>query len=464
VTRACRAAREASVARFGLKTVPSARPSLERAQALYAQSCQVCHGERGDADTERARELEPRPASFRDPERLAMLSPYRVYNALTFGVPGTGMAAFDALSPAERWDLAFFVFRLGHDGRKAARAAAVPLPELATRTDLELLAALRAGAAPAPAEALAHLRHDAPFSQPPTAAGLAQARALVAGAVAAFSAGREADAQRLAIDAYLQGFEPLEPQLRARDAAGTLAIESAFRDLRVALAGTDRAAVEARGEALSALLARVGEAEGRPLVPFVASAVIYFREGIEAALLVGALLAGLRKLGRPDAAAYVHRGWLLALPAGVLTWWLFDRVLALGVARRELLEASVALAAAAVLFSVSFWMISKAESRRWMAYLRRSVEASLSRRSLALLSGLAFMAVYREAAETVLFTQCWRSRSRAGGSTALCKPATSRRGPCRFRRCPGSGSTPISRASRSSSRSWPSSPEQASRH
>ena len=61
----------------------------------------------------------------------------------------------------------------------------------------------------------------------------------------------------------------------------------------------------------------VAIAEGRqPLVPFAAAFLIYFREGIEAALLVAALLAGLRRLGRPDAIRYIHYGWLAALPAG----------------------------------------------------------------------------------------------------------------------------------------------------
>ena len=74
-------------------------------------------------------------------------------------------------------------------------------------------------------------------------------------------------------------------------------------------------------------------------------------------------------------------------------------------ADRELSEAVIALLAAAVLFSMSFWMISKVESRRWTGYLRKGLEASLTRRNLALLAGLSFLAVYREAAETVLFTQ-----------------------------------------------------------
>jgi high-affinity iron transporter len=89
----------------------------------------------------------------------------------------------------------------------------------------------------------------------------------------------------------------------------------------------------------------------------------------------------------------------------VLTWWALDHLITLGADSRELMEAAVALAAAAVLFSVSFWMISKAESRHWMAYLRKNLEQSLTRKNLAVLAGLAFLAVYREAAETILFTQ-----------------------------------------------------------
>jgi high-affinity iron transporter len=110
-------------------------------------------------------------------------------------------------------------------------------------------------------------------------------------------------------------------------------------------------------------------------------------------------------LGRPDAIRFIHYGWLAALPAGVATWWLFDRAIAIGADQRELLEAGVALAAAAVLFFVSFWMISKAESTQWMAFLKQKLETGLSRKSLFVLSGLAFLAVYREAAETILFTQ-----------------------------------------------------------
>ena len=170
------------------------------------------------------------------------------------------------------------------------------------------------------------------------------------------------------------------------------------------------------------------------------------------------------------------------------------------------MEAVVALLAAAVLFSMSFWMISKVESRRWMAYLRKRLEQTLTRRNVAALALVSFLAVYREAAETVLFTQAllldsrargrqvwlgaaagllavvvvavadepdrgaaapglvlrasparcsasWPSRSRGPGIYALVARATCRRGRCASPRCRGWGSIPTSPRSPCSSRS-----------
>jgi high-affinity iron transporter len=403
VTAACRAAREDAIARFELRTTPTERPSLPRAQQLYAEGCATCHGARGDADTDRARELDPQPASFRDPERLGGLAPYRVYNALTFGVPGTAMASFDSLSPADRWSLAFYVFRLGHEGAPARPPVAMPLADLAIRTDRELQDALRAVGHPDPPGGVVHARREAAFQEPPAGVGIDATRRMLRQALRGAQTGDFRAADRHALDAYLQGFEPLEPRLRVRDPRGTLEVEEAFGRLRGAIARGDAAAARQHGEALEVLLSGLGG--GGASRPALAAFVIYFREGVEAALLVAALLAGLARLGRPDARRYIHFGWLAALPAGALTWWLAERVVRLGADRRELVEGVVGLLAAAVLFSVSFWMISRAESRHWMGYLRRRLETTLSRRSLVLLAGLSFLAVYREAAETILFTQ-----------------------------------------------------------
>ena len=404
VARACRSAREEAVSRFGLRTAPTETPSLDEARALYARSCAICHGRGGDARGPEAAHLDPPPPSFRDPARLLALSPYRVYNTLTFGVPGTAMASFESLSTTERWALAFYVLRLGHEGEPAPGPVAVSLAEQATRTDAEILDALRAAGVRAPRPALAYLRTEAAFQEPSPAVALERTRAMLRRAVALFEEGRAREADRLVLDTYLGEFEPLEPRLRARDGPATTAVEAGIRELRVAFGRGDAHAARAAERDLDTLLD--GLAGGRrTVVPALAAFLIYVREGTEAALLVGALLAGVRRLGRDEARRYVHAGWLAALPAGVLTWWVTGRLLAVRAYDRELSEALIALVAAAVLFSMSFWMISRVESRRWTGYLRKGLEESLTRRNLALIAGLSFLAAYREAAETVLFTQ-----------------------------------------------------------
>jgi high-affinity iron transporter len=61
------------------------------------------------------------------------------------------------------------------------------------------------------------------------------------------------------------------------------------------------------------------------------------------------------------------------------------------------------LLAAAVLFFVSYWLISKAEADKWQRYIQGKVKTALSRGSGWALAGAAFLAVFREGVETVLF-------------------------------------------------------------
>jgi len=414
VAEAARETRELIVTRFHPPAAPPERPSLARAEASYREDCAVCHGATGDADTERASALDPRPTRFRDPARLEKLSPYRVFNALTFGVRGTSMPSFELLSPVERWDLAFYVMRLGHGSEDDGDAQGIALADAARSSDAELLDRFRAEGRAEPTACVAYVRRVAPFLAPNVEADLGHARKLVHEAAAAFEQGRKTVADRLALDAYLQGFEPLEGALRARDPSRVDRVEAAFRDFRASMAKGEVVETVARGAALEGLLTQTQERRGA-VVPFTAAALIFFREGIEAALLIGALLAAARRLGRHDAALFIHCGWVLALPAGVATWWVLDRAVSLGADRRELMEAVVALMAAAVLFSVSFWMISKAESRRWLDTLKRQLERGVHRRSLLVLAGLSFLALYREAAETILFTQALMLESGSRG-------------------------------------------------
>jgi high-affinity iron transporter len=101
----------------------------------------------------------------------------------------------------------------------------------------------------------------------------------------------------------------------------------------------------------------------------------------------------------------VHLGWILALLSGVVTWILAQTVITFSGAQRELVEGFTSLLAAVVLFSVSYWLISKAEAKRWHHFIEARVQEALSGRRLFALVGVSFLAVYREAFETVLFYQ-----------------------------------------------------------
>jgi high-affinity iron transporter len=399
-----RAARDEIISRLSLVTMPRKRPNLQNAAALFAQSCAACHGTDGLGETDLAVAMDPRPTSFKDRDRRLALSPFRVYNALTLGVPGTAMPAFEGLSPVERWDLAFYVLSLGHEGEAARGPVSMTLADLSARSDADVLAALLKEGHPAPSEGLSFARREAAFAEAPLGLGIDQTRAMVRRAASLGVAGRTVEADAVVLDAYLQGFEPLEAQISARDPNRTQSVEIAFRDFRGAIATGNAAGIEKQAQVLEELISR-SESRGARTLPLIAAFTIYFREGIEAALLVGALLGGVRKLGRADARRAIHIGWIAALVAGGFSWFAFSKVIAIAPSQRELVEAAIGLAAALVLFSVSFWMISKAESRKWMAFLKDQMHRGLDSGRVWSFAFVAFLAVYRECAETILFTE-----------------------------------------------------------
>ncbi|MGH7563432.1 MAG: FTR1 family iron permease [Gemmatimonadota bacterium] len=133
---------------------------------------------------------------------------------------------------------------------------------------------------------------------------------------------------------------------------------------------------------------------------FLQSFGILFREGLEALLLCTALAAATVKAGSPRGARAIWRGAGLALLASLGTAWLVDQVLDVAPTSREAIEGITMLLAAAVLFYVSYWLLSKLEVRRWMAYLERKIGRA---ENLWAIGVVAFLAVFREGVETVLF-------------------------------------------------------------
>lgn len=378
----------------GLEIHPAVTPDLEVGRALYAKQCALCHGASGDADVPGAEEMDPPPSSFLDPEVMGPLSPYKAFNTIRFGIPGTAMPGFPDLDDQERWALAFFL----HTLRQPPCSGDTPgagLDALATSTDDELAAAHGEGALPC-------LRRNLPvideedlllFAQQ----GVERALQLAAG-------GDAAGARRELLDAYLLGIEPAEPRLRARDARLVLEIESSFLALRAAVEG-GRGSVEAEGAKLLGLIGEAREAAEHATMGavFWVAMLIVLREGFEAILVVGALLTVLRRMGQSEQAKLVHAGWVSALVAGGVAFAFGQRALA--GANREWLEGIAALLAVAMLLYHITWLSARANVAAYMKEVRGKMEGALGRGSTFGLFSIAFVATFRESFETVLFMQ-----------------------------------------------------------
>ena len=269
-----------------------------------------------------------------------------------------------------------------------------------------LLTLLAAGAFAAPALASSSNEQFAEVR-----ARVAEARVLVDEAVAAAEAGNREHAYDLARTAYLDHFELAEVPLRLRDPNLVLDVEFSFAEFRngirdgASLSEIRKSAAEIRIGLLDVdrVLAEKGFAA--PALAFAFAFVILFREGVEVvlllAILLGALSAGRASGYRKPLAA----GVVAALAATALTWVLATLVLEIAPVQRELLEGVTAVAAVAVLFVVSFWLVSRLDHKHWLEFMRARVASAIGTGSAAAFAGLGFTAVYREGFETVLFYQ-----------------------------------------------------------
>jgi FTR1 family protein len=210
-------------------------------------------------------------------------------------------------------------------------------------------------------------------------------------------------ASDLLLDAYIE-FEPVERRVGARDPGLVAEVERRFSSLRGEL-GAGRNDV-AGFDALSSSLAQVSDAGSAPdswYGVFIASLLIILREGLEVILVVSALAAYLSKGGHATALRWLYGGAWVGIVISILTAFLLDRMLDNVAVGQEVLEGVTMLIAAGVLFSVSYWLISKVEAKRWQDYIQRSLNHALGQSSNFAMAGVSFLAVYREGFETVLF-------------------------------------------------------------
>jgi high-affinity iron transporter len=420
------------LASYPMPVAPASAPDLAHAADLYRQHCASCHGVAGGGDGPAAAGMDPPPIAFSDPDRARERSVLALYQVIEQGLEGTAMQSYAALPESDRWALAFYVGQLAYPERLAAEGERlwkqdeslhVQIPNLETLTQLTP-AALAAADGDAQARAItAYLRRHPDAVQTVPAGSLALARARLAESLAAYRSGDGKAARDAALSAYLDGFEPVEPVLAARDSKLMTRIEGAMGKLRSLIAdGAPADTVAAQVGELDGLFgeaeAALDPARSTRAAAFVGAFTILVREGVEALLVLIAIVAFLRKAGRTEVMPYVHAGWAGALLAGVLTWGAATWLISISGASRELTEGFAALFAAAVLLFVGIWMHGKSKAGAWQRYIREKLSHALSKRSMWFLFLLSFVVVYREVFETVLFFAALWSQGQAAAVVA----------------------------------------------
>jgi len=361
-----------------LQTGPQDRPDLTRGLQIYQENCRSCHGEKGGGDGPAGTALQPQPANFLDQARMSKVMPLQAFNTVRLGVAGTPMPGFAQLSDADTWHVSYYILSL------------LPGRQLPAWQE-----------AASPAATLAHNGKDAQTA-------LNHAKTLLASALKAYAAGDFNAAKTQALQAYLEGIEPVEPRVKATSPEESATTEARMSDVRATIEAKAplakvTAAVAAANQQIAVLEALLTHAELSPSVAFIAASSILLREGFEAVLLIMALLGVIRASGSKRAALWVHGGWISALGVGFVAWLFSGYLLKISGAQREMMEAVTSLFAVVVLLIVGFWLHSRTEIGRWNRFLRVKVRAAVQNRSFLGLAGIAFIAVFREAFETVLF-------------------------------------------------------------
>ena len=145
--------------------------------------------------------------------------------------------------------------------------------------------------------------------------------------------------------------------------------------------------------------------------------LILLREGLEAILVVAAVIAYLIKAGLKDRVRLVYLGLVLGLAASGVVAVLFAVLFNSASSHQEILEGIVALTAMVMLLFTSNWMLSKSSVSSWNVYIKGRAEASVSNGGVWALASLSFLAVFREGAETVLFYEALLTMDRSGGTS-----------------------------------------------
>ena len=359
-----------------ISKLPRRAINIENGKTIFKANCTICHGLTGGGDGPLSSKIDPAPAVLSDPKVTGNehSTAYDNFQVISVGVANTLMMAWSEILPEDDlWDVTYYIRTFSNKN--------LELPVVSTTIDTD-------GTSGSTKQAIADIVRVLNLS------------------IKAFKADEVEKSAEMAFDAYLS-YETIETGLVTKDKELGLRLESSFGRLRAEIkrgADLDHVAKINQNiqtdlqEAQKILELKVGFTG-----LFLQSFSIIVREGFEAILIVAALIAFLVKSRNKEKVKIVYQGVTLGIIASFLTAYIIHEVLNISMAKQELLEGCIMLVAVVVLFWVSYWLLTKIETQKWQSYITGKMTQAITTGNVFALGMVAFLAVYREGFETVLF-------------------------------------------------------------
>ena len=198
---------------------------------------------------------------------------------------------------------------------------------------------------------------------------------------------------------FIQVWPTVEGDVSTRNAALYTKVETQTPIIMVK--GTDKQ----YQEQLQGLIAELSQIDTKAKYTFIDAMFILLREGVEALLIVLALVSSLKAANQKKGLRWVYTGAVAGILASVIIVFMLQ-VLFPAVSsgtNREILEGFVGIFAVVMMIGIGFWLHSKSSLKSWKNYIDRKMDVVLSTGSFISMFVLSFLAVFREGAETILF-------------------------------------------------------------
>lgn len=133
------------------------------------------------------------------------------------------------------------------------------------------------------------------------------------------------------------------------------------------------------------------------------AALILLREGVEALLIIMALLTVTRKAEQTKASKWIMSGSLLGIILSIALAFIFKAIFENLGSTRELTEGIVGICSVILMVIVGAWLHSKSSLESWEKFINKNMDKAMSTGSLLTFGLVAFLSVFREGAETIIF-------------------------------------------------------------